>query len=94
MDGGPYLLDTGGGLEMNVQHLRQSNQDIIYFRAWRDSAQHMIAGHFGVCTSLKKVAFRVWLAAKWSQVVYSNRCTALVSSYMASSTEEEEFYML
>ena len=40
------MSDLGAALKTAIhrnKHLRQSNQDTIYFRAWRDIAQHMVA---------------------------------------------------
>ena len=42
-----YLSDLGPALRIAIhrnKRLGQSNQDTIYFRAWRDIAQHMVAG--------------------------------------------------
>ena len=46
VNGTPCLSDLGAALKTAIhrnKHLGQSNQDTVYFRAWRDTAQHMVA---------------------------------------------------
>ena len=46
VNGAPYLSDLEDALKTSIhcnKHLGQSNRDTIYFRAWRDIAQHMVA---------------------------------------------------